>query len=82
MAPIPLSETQWDLVYGTTRLLPEEARAEFVRELAAILDGGPVGDGQLWRTIRELQRRFWKPPPPERSWVNAHTRRRVGEPLL
>jgi hypothetical protein len=32
--------------------------------------------------IKDLQRQFWTPPPAERSWTNAHTRRRVGEPLL
>jgi hypothetical protein len=50
--------------------------------LAKALDGGQIGDGAHWRAIREVQRQFWTPPPTDRFTEKAHTRRRVGEPLL
>jgi hypothetical protein len=55
---------------------------EFLHALVNILAGEdqPIGDGQLSREIREVQRLYWKPPPMTelRSTGNMHTRRRVG----
>jgi hypothetical protein len=73
---IELSDTQWTLVCGATRLLPADARDEFLLTLARALDGGEIGDGALWRAVRQVQRQFWRPPPPEKPPV--HDRRRVG----
>jgi hypothetical protein len=61
-APIALSDQQLDAVYAACRPLAPEVRDEFLRRLANALDGGPVGDGQLWRTIKALQRELFQPP--------------------
>ena len=80
---VPLTCSQADAVSTALQPLPADVRDEFLRALAGAIDGrSDLGDGELWRLIRDLQRQFWTPPPPERSWANAHTRRRVGEPLL
>jgi hypothetical protein len=79
---IPLSCQQWDAVHAALRPLPPDARDEFLLALAKALDGGQIGDGAHWRAIREVQRQFWTPPPTDRFTEKAHTRRRVGEPLL
>jgi hypothetical protein len=77
MEPIALSDQQMDLVYSACRPLAPEARDEFLRALANALDGGPVGDGNLWRAIQQLQERFRKPPEIDpRSTVCS--RRQVG----
>ena len=83
MAPIPLSCVQLGLVYSMNRVLAEEDRERFLVALANIVAGmpQPVGDGEFWRIAKDLQKELWKPPPTERSWVNADSRRRVGEPL-
>jgi hypothetical protein len=80
---VPLTCSQADAVYAALRPLPADVRDEFLQALASAIDGrSDIGDGELWRLVKDLQRQFWTPPPPERSWANAHTRRRVGEPLL
>jgi hypothetical protein len=82
ITPIRLSETQADLVYSTIRLPPAADRERFLVALKNTLAGEPqpVGDGALWRSIRDLQKSFWKPPPVERP--AEHRRRKVGSALL
>ena len=76
---VPLTCAQADAVYAALQPLPSNARDEFLRALAAAIDGrSDIGDGELWRLIKDLQRLFFTPPPAERSRVNDHTRRRVG----
>jgi hypothetical protein len=81
MAPIMLSDQQWDALFHACRPLPPDTRDAFVRALANRLSGeSAVGDGQLARAIQETLKQFWRPPPPDKP--PNHTRKRVGAALL
>ena len=59
-------------------LLPCD-RDLFLRALAHALRNEPeLGNGAVFRAIRQLQREFWRPPQGE---VGNHSRRKVGEPI-
>jgi hypothetical protein len=46
------------------RPLRPDDRCLFIEELAGKLAGlGPIGDGSLHLTIREIQRQYFGPPP-------------------
>jgi hypothetical protein len=81
--PLALTDNQYDAVCRACEPILPGDRDAFLRALANVLRGEPqpLGDGSVFRAIRALQREFWQPPPPERSWANAHTRRRVGEAI-
>jgi hypothetical protein len=81
MAPIPLTDTQADLVYAATKVLPPDSQEAFLRSLANTLAGSrEISDGQLWRVIREAQKKFWRPPP--QSERPTQSRRRAGSAIL
>jgi hypothetical protein len=62
MAPIRLTDEQLDAVLRAAQPLPVAARDQFLVDLAAALQGQVLGDGAVFRTIRDVQRRHHDPP--------------------
>ena len=62
MPPLALSDEQMDAVLAAAAPLPVTARDQFLVDLAAALQGQVIGDGTVFRVIREVQRKFWDPP--------------------
>ena len=63
MGPLKLTDLQLDAGIRAAQPLTPPKRNEFLRELATALAGQhEVGDGQLFRAIREIQRRHFDPP--------------------
>jgi hypothetical protein len=77
--PLRLSDSQLDAVFAAARPLQPGDRDAFLLELAAALAGVPdPGDGDVGRTIRAVQKRFYDPPitdartqPHSRKWAGA-----------
>jgi hypothetical protein len=64
-SPIPLSfsDDQLDQIFRAAAPLEPAERAAFLEDLASVLRQTPhQGDGHLYRTIREVQRRHYDPP--------------------
>ena len=62
-APIRLSDSQLDAVFDAARPLAVASRDAFLLDLATALQGQDnLGDGTIFRLIREVQRRHWDPP--------------------
>ena len=79
--PIGISDSQLEMIMeACTPMLPQD-RDRFLRALADALGGEPqpLGDGQLHRAVRSLQRQYWRPPAIDHE--ARHTTRRVGEPI-
>jgi hypothetical protein len=65
MPPIvALTDEQLTMVLHAAAPLARDQRGPFLEALAVALQGNPeqLGDGALFRLIRETQRRFWDPP--------------------
>jgi hypothetical protein len=63
MPPIALSDAQVRAVFAAAAPLPPSARDAFLLDLAAALQGQEnLGDGTVFRLIREVQRRHFDPP--------------------
>jgi hypothetical protein len=62
MPPLALSDSQLDAVLAAAAPLPVTARDQFLVDLAAALQGQDLGDGAVYRAIREVQRRHHDPP--------------------
>jgi hypothetical protein len=61
-APLSFSDTQIDaLMRAAGPLLPGD-RASFLEEIATKLSGQVLGDGLIFRVIRETQGAFLNPP--------------------
>jgi hypothetical protein len=62
-APIALTDAQLDAVFRAAAPLAVHERDAFLQDVAAILRGVVApGDGDIYRAIREAQRRHWDPP--------------------
>jgi hypothetical protein len=61
--PIPLSQPQFLAIANAAAALYPGDRDAFVAEVAAALDGQPIGDGSIGRAIRAVQGRFHHPEP-------------------
>ena len=62
-SPPGFSDSQIDQLLLTLRPLTEVQREALLEDLAGILREAPhLGDGQLYRTLRDLQRRHFDPP--------------------
>jgi hypothetical protein len=62
-APLNFTDDQLDMVFRAAQPLTPNERAAFLEDLASVLRESPhLGDGQLYRTIREVQRRHYDPP--------------------
>jgi hypothetical protein len=61
--PVPLTDQQIDQILLAARPLARRDRDAFLRAVVdALPNGGTPGDGDLFRILRETQRRFWDPP--------------------
>jgi len=63
--PIPLSQPQFLAIANAAAALFPADRDPFIAEVAAALDGQPIGDGTVARAIRAVQGRFDHPQPME-----------------
>lgn len=61
--PIPLSQPQFLAIANAAAALFPADRDPFIAEVAAALDGQPIGDGTVGRAIRAVQGRFHHPEP-------------------
>jgi hypothetical protein len=61
-SPIRLTDSELDAVMAACRPLPVERRDDFLKAVAAELDGRELGPGLVHRICGEVQRRFWVPP--------------------
>ena len=83
--PASLTSEQEVAIIHATKPLQVEERTAFMTALTAWLnDRAEVGDGELSRTLRDLQRKHFKPPDVhDRDVVDHYPRRRSGHgPLL
>jgi hypothetical protein len=83
MPPIALTDAQLDAVFRACAPLQPDARTAFLLDLAAALQGqGNLGDGTVFRLIREVQRRHFDPPLSTDERAEPHhrgpNRRAVG----
>jgi hypothetical protein len=62
MPPIRLTDEQLDAIFRAARPLRVGDRDQFLQEVAAALQGQDLGDGAVYRAIREVQRRHHDPP--------------------
>lgn len=60
----PLSDSQVEILFSAARPLPPSDHAAFLEDVTNALASCPeLGDGVIYRTVRELQRKYWSPPP-------------------
>ena len=63
MPPLSLSDQQLDQVWGAARPLAPQDRSKFLEAVAKELRGNvEPGDGDVYRAIKEAQRKFFDPP--------------------
>ena len=71
-----LSDSQIEILFSAARPLPSPEHAAFLEEATAVLAGClEIGDGVVYRTARELQRKYWKPPSSEVRGPTPHRAR-------
>ena len=79
--PISLSDQQLEAVFAATRPLQPPEREAFLTALAVLYAGrSEIGDGELFRSIRELQREHFKPPAVEELPRRYQPRKPQAEP--
>jgi hypothetical protein len=77
MAPLRLTGDQLSAVFAAAQPLARNVREDFLEALGARLQQYPeLGDGAVYRVIREVQREFWEPPhlehgPQPRKWETS-----------
>jgi hypothetical protein len=78
-ALLSLSDSQITAVMAAAKVLAPPDRSAFLELLAQELatqrvNGAELGDGAVYRVVRELQRRFWDPPHPGTygGWVRIN----------
>jgi hypothetical protein len=63
MRPVKLTDAQLSAVFEAARPLQPADRDAFLVDLAGALQGQEnLGDGTVFRLIREVQRRYFDPP--------------------
>jgi hypothetical protein len=73
MPPISLSDAQMTALLHAAQPLDRDLREPFLLAVAKALQGRePLGDGEVFRTIREVQREFWHPPV-SNSWPGKYS---------
>jgi hypothetical protein len=59
-----LTDAQVTAIIHASRPLQAHEQTAFLTALAALLAWrNKIGDGQLWRVLRDLQREYFVPPP-------------------
>jgi hypothetical protein len=74
--PLSFTDEQVDAVMRAATPIPLADRTAFLEAVAAKLDGKVLGDGVVFRAIREIQGRYLSPserlaPGPRAEHVNA-----------
>jgi hypothetical protein len=77
--PLALTDDQMSALLRAAQPLDRDLREPFLLAVARALQGRePLGDGLVFRTIKEVQREFWHPPV-EPSYAGKYSgARRVG----
>jgi hypothetical protein len=66
--PLALTDSQLTSIMGLARPLSPAQRIAFLEMLAAKLNGQrELGDGEVYRVCRELQREYFAPPTFDRD---------------
>jgi hypothetical protein len=60
--PLRLSDDQLAAVLRAAEPLAIGDRGAFLQDVAAALQGQELGDGVVYRTIAQVQRRYYDPP--------------------
>jgi hypothetical protein len=60
--PIHLSDSQLEQILRAAAPLAPNERSAFLADVAAALHGQARGDGAVFRVIREIQKRYFRPP--------------------
>ena len=61
--PLSLTDEQMTALLRAAQPLDRDLREPFLLAVARALQGRELlGDGEVFRTIRETQRQFWHPP--------------------
>jgi hypothetical protein len=60
--PVHLSDDQIDQIFRASRPIHVRDRDAFMQAVADGLRGKVIGDGEVFRAVREAQRRFYKAP--------------------
>jgi hypothetical protein len=60
--PLALTDEQMSALLRAAGPLPPDLRSPFLAACARALQGRLLGDGEIFRVIRETQREFWRPP--------------------
>ena len=72
MTPIHLSDDQLDQIFRAARPLHVRDRDAFLQAVADGLRGKVIGDGEVFRAVREAQRRFYDAPDLEPASRHRH----------
>jgi hypothetical protein len=73
--PLALTDAQMTALLHASAPLDRDMREPFLLAVAKALQGRePLGDGEVFRTIREVQRQFWHPPT-ETHWPGKYASR-------
>ena len=62
MKPLALTDSQMIQVLRAAIPLPPDERGAFLQQVAAELQDQPIGNGLVFRVVREVQQRFLEPP--------------------
>jgi hypothetical protein len=60
--PIQLSDSQLDQILRAAAPLTPSDRSAFLTDVATALRGQTLGDGAVFRVVREVQERYFRPP--------------------
>jgi hypothetical protein len=65
---LSLTESQCDIVWQAASPLPRADHSLFLERVAELLNAEPeIGDGTVYRAVREAQKVCWTPPDRIRS---------------
>jgi hypothetical protein len=67
MSPLRLTDEQLSAIMRAAQSLPVHTRDSFLQAVAECLQGKELGDGEVGRAIREVQKRYFDPPILERA---------------
>jgi hypothetical protein len=74
--PLAFTDSQLDAIFNAGRPLQPQEQQAFLAALGAMFQGrSEIGDGELGRAIRDLQREHFRPP------TETETARRVARHL-
>jgi hypothetical protein len=60
--PLHLSDSQLEQILRAAAPLAPNDRSAFLADVATALHGTALGDGVVFRVIREIQERYFRPP--------------------